>query len=620
MSTSAPLDGEILVVGAGPTGLALACTLLQHGVECRIVDRRRGPASEPKALILWSGALEVLRRIGVDGPLRDRSLPLAGASYWSRGRPVGGVRFGALEGTAFPRPLCVPQSVTENVLYERLLRLGGQVEWNTEAIDARVVRAGHGSVAEVTLARQGAYERQDATPRWLIGADGAHSSIRTSTGIAFEGGSYARDFLLGDGEYDGDLPAEEVQYHLTPQGVLVVVPLPGGGHRIFFDRAPGPSTAAPDEADLQRLIDERGPAGWRLRRTWWRSTFRVHTKVASTFRKGNVFLAGDAAHCHSPAGGQGLNTGVQDGYDLAWKLAAVSRGADVRLLDSYEAERRPAALRALANSDRQTKLWMLRAGPRRVVRDLILQAATRSGALDRKLVPELAQIDPRLDGSPAVPGALTGGGAAIGPRAGRRLPDTDWQPVSGTKARTLHGYLAAGRHVLLVLTPGAPQGAAAELARSAARQARRSPAHAQTEVLLLGGRTPDGTPHTGDAPDPAGGTGSAPQDTRSTPAPPAPGEDADRPATPATDAPRDPADPLSYAVAVERDGAGLTAWARTAPLVVYVRPDGVTAAWAGPDGLPELIRRGLSGAGTFADAETTDGTGAQPAPGERSAA
>ncbi|MBO1334258.1 FAD-dependent monooxygenase [Streptomyces sp. VRA16 Mangrove soil] len=552
---------SVLVVGAGPTGLATACTLYQHGVPCRIVDRRRGPASEPKALILWSGALEVLRRIGVDQELVNRGLPLAGASYWSRGRAVGQVRFGALAGTAFPHPLCVPQSVTEVVLYERLLQLGGQVEWNTEAIDIKVASAdgpAADSVMEVTLAADKAYAPTDARPRWLIGADGAHSRVREAAGIAFEGGSYARDFLLGDGVYEGDLPAEEVQYHLTPRGVLVVVPLPGGGHRVFFDRAPGPSTAAPTEAELQQLMGERGPAGWRLDHTWWRSTFRVHTKVASTFRRGSVFLAGDAAHCHSPAGGQGLNTGVQDGYDLAWKLAAVTHGADPRLLNSYEAERRPAALRALRNSDRQTKLWMLRAGPRRFARDLLLTAATRSGALDRRLVPELAQIDPDLAGSPAVPGSLdaapgsaSGGRLAAerGPRAGRRLPDTPWQPLSGTDSSSAHAQLATGRHTLLVLTSGRP-GTGAELARTAALSVRRSPLHGQTDVVLLAGRADDG--------------------------------------------PESVTDP-SYAVAVDREQR-LSRWAANGPLLVLVRPDGVVAAWSAGAGADVLVQRALSGA------------------------
>ncbi|MFE9562051.1 FAD-dependent monooxygenase [Streptomyces sp. NPDC006487] len=538
----------VLIVGAGPTGLTTACTLLQHGVDCRVIDRRKGPASEPKALILWSGALEVLRRIDVADALEKRSLPLSGASYWSNGRRTGGVRFGALADTAFPNPLCVPQSVTEGVLYDRLLRLGGDVEWDTELAEARIT----GPNASVTLSVPGTGSPAPFSPQWLVGADGTHSKVREAAGISFEGSTYARDFLLGDGEFSGGLPEGEAQYHLTPEGVLVVVPLPGGGHRVFFDRDATGEVRPPSESDLQELLTARGPKGWRLDSTWWRSTFRVHTKVAGTFRAGPVLLAGDAAHCHSPAGGQGLNTGVQDGFNLGWKLAAVIHGADPALLDSYEAERRPAALRALRNSDRQTRLWMLRSGPKRVLRDTLLKVATATGALDRKIVPELAQLDPGLESSPAVPGALPKADQRNprGPRLlrpGVRLPDTPWQPLHGTQAPSLHEFLAAGRHALLVI-----QGGDADLAEATAQEAAelaaRSSVGARTDVVLLADHRPRGE--------------------------------------------WDASAPYSRVVDVGRKLTAL-AEADRRPLVIYVRPDGAVGAWSSHPDLT-LLAAGVS--------------------------
>ncbi|MEV7522461.1 FAD-dependent monooxygenase [Streptomyces sp. NPDC091371] len=552
----------VLIVGAGPTGLTTACTLLQHGVDCRVIDRRKGPASEPKALILWSGALEVLRRIDVADALEKRALPLSGASYWSNGKRTGGVRFGALADTAFPRPLCVPQSVTEGVLYDRLLKLGGNVEWNTELTEARITgstQSGVPSDVSVSLSVPGTGSPAPLSPRWLVGADGTHSKVREAAGIAFEGSTYARDFLLGDGEFSGGLPEDEAQYHLTPEGVLVVVPLPGGGHRVFFDRdATGEVRPLSDE-ELQELLTARGPKGWTLDSTWWRSTFRVHTKVAGTFRAGRVFLAGDAAHCHSPAGGQGLNTGVQDGFNLGWKLAAVIHGADPALLDSYEAERRPAALRALRNSDRQTKLWMLRDGPKRVLRDAVLKVATATGALDRKIVPELAQLDPGLESSPAVPGGLPKADPrsakdAKGPRLlrpGVRLPDTPWQPLHGTGSASLHEFLAAGRHALLVVQGGGDDLADAT-ARKAAELAARSSVGSQTDVLLLTDHRPRG-----------GGDASA---------------------------------PYAGAVDISRKLTVL-AEAEQRPLVIYVRPDGAVGAWSSHRDLAPLAA-GVSVLGT----------------------
>ncbi|GGZ90907.1 FAD-dependent monooxygenase [Streptomyces echinoruber] len=477
-------DSDVLVVGAGPTGLAAACTLLREGVPVRVVDRRRGPTALPKALIVWSGALEVLDRLGVADALAERALRLRGASYWSRGRAVASVGFGALAGSRFPGPLCVPQPVTEELLYERLLQLGGRVEWGTEAADVTV----EGDAVRVGLrtAPGGAHPPgtpaapQTARARWLVAADGAHSTVRTSLGIPFEGGTYARDFLLGDGvvkvEGPAAVPVDEAQYHLTPDGVLVVVALPEGGHRVFFDQPAGSGEAAPALPELQALLDARGPGGWTLADTTWTSRFRVHTRVAARFRQGPVLLAGDAAHCHSPAGGQGLNTGVQDAYDLGWKLTAVLGGADESLLDSYEAERRPAAVRAVSRADAQTRLWLLRSPLARLARDTALRALSASGLLEKRLVPELAQVDPDLTGSPAV-----GGPAGDGIVPGRRIPDAPLSALHGRQADTLHGYLAAGRHTVVVLGTSAYD-------EAAVRAARRACAHDTTgrlDVLLI---------------------------------------------------------------------------------------------------------------------------------------
>ncbi|WP_329230724.1 FAD-dependent monooxygenase [Streptomyces sp. NBC_01460] len=469
---------RVLIVGAGPTGLTAACTLLRHGVKVRVVDRRHGPTGAPKALILWSGALEVLDRLETAVAIGERSLPLTGASYWSRGRRIAGLGFGALRGTRFPGPLCVPQPVTEELLYERLIQLGGTVEWSTEA-ESVTVEAEEAAV--VLNGPDG--DRSTARAPWLIAADGAHSKVREALGIPFEGSTYARDFLLGDGLLEATgatpLPPAEAQYHLTPDGVLVVVALPEGGHRVFFDLPAGSGEGPPDDAELQQLLDARGPGGWTLTSTAWTSRFRVHTKVAAAFRSGPVLLAGDAAHCHSPAGGQGLNTGVQDGYDLGWKLAAVCSGADPALLDSYEAERRPSAVRAVGNADRQTKLWLLRSVVSRFLRDTLLRRLSASGALEKRLVPELAQVDLDLTGSPIVSGT-----PVDGVRPGRRVPDTALSMVYGREADSLHGYVAAGRHTVVVLGVSGTDTVAVRAAETAAAR-HAGTAGSNVDVLLI---------------------------------------------------------------------------------------------------------------------------------------
>lgn len=438
-------SAPVLVVGAGPTGLTLACTLLRFGVACRIVDRRNGPGLEPKALILWSGALEALRRTGISDAVVEQALPLTAATYWARRRRIGRVRFGGLTDTAFPMPLCLPQPVTERLLHARLVELGGSVEWGVEADNA----TGGKEHVRAEL-RDSSGRTESVTTPWLVAADGTHSRMRSCLGIPFTGHTYERMFLLGDGLVDGPAPIDEAQYHLTPDGVLVVVPLPGGGHRVFFDVPPDDATAAPDGVLLQRLLDARGPGGLRLREVWWTSRFRVHTKAAARFRQGQAFLVGDAAHCHSPAGGQGLNTAVQDGYDLGWKLATVLRGADAALLDSYEPERRPASLRAIRNADQQTRLWLLRSPAARALRDLTMRQLSRWRVLERRLVPQLAQLDLDHTNSPAVTDLAGATTAPASAQPGRRLPDTPLSPVHRTTDTSLHDYLAAGRHTILI--------------------------------------------------------------------------------------------------------------------------------------------------------------------------
>ncbi|WP_060889198.1 FAD-dependent monooxygenase, partial [Streptomyces scabiei] len=417
---------EVLVVGAGPTGLSAACALWDLGVPCRVVDRRPGPGIAPKGLVLWSGALECLERLGVAEKLTGTALPLAGASYWSNGRRIAGARFGNLTGTAFPGPLCVPQPVTERALLERLTELGGTVEWDTEVTEVTVNRGGPGESVTVALSAAGGEE--SVTVPWLVAADGARSLVRDSVGIPFEGHTFDRTFLIGDGRLEGASAEAEVQHHITPDGVLVIVPQPEG-HRVFFDTEPDERTEPPTEEQLQRLLDERGPGGLRLHGTWWTSRFRVHARVAPRFREGPVLLAGDAVHAHTTAGGQGLNTGVQDGYDVGWKLASVVRGADPALLDSYEAERRPASVRAVANGEKQTRMWLLRRPAARLLRDTVMRVLSAGGLLERKAIPLLAQLDLDHSGSPAV--TASGGDAGV-PRVlrpGRRAPDVALTPV-----------------------------------------------------------------------------------------------------------------------------------------------------------------------------------------------
>jgi hypothetical protein len=253
-----------------------------------------------------------------------------------------------------------------------------------------------------------------------------------------------------------------------------------------------------------------------------------------------VLLAGDAVHAHTTAGGQGLNTGVQDGYDVGWKLATVVRGGDPALLDSYEAERRPASVRAVANGDQQTRMWLLRRPAARLLRNTVMRVLSATGLLERKAIPLLAQLDLDHSGSPAVAASDAVTGVPRTLRPGRRSPDAALAPVRGTAATSLHDHLAAGRHTLLVYGAG-PAG---EAAVRAAETVRERGVGDTVQVLWI-----------------------QPADTVATQVPYEGGE-----------------------LIVARD-QGRTLGAAASPWVAYVRPDGVVAAGSAPAGLDALLAR-----------------------------
>jgi 2-polyprenyl-6-methoxyphenol hydroxylase-like FAD-dependent oxidoreductase len=229
--------------------------------------------------------------------------------------------------------------------------------------------------------------------RYVVGADGYHSVVREQAGIAFEPGTYAESFVLGDVRMEWPLPAREMQLFLSRHGIAAVVPFANGRYRLIatLDDAP----EHPTRADLQAVLDERGPArgGARIDDVEWSSRFRIHHGVAAQFRAGRTFLAGDAAHVHSPAGGQGMNIGIQDACDLGGRLAAVLRGgADVAVLDGYEAARRPVAERVVSMTDRLTRLMTVKGNIRQELRNLALEAVGHLPPIRRKIAMQISEL------------------------------------------------------------------------------------------------------------------------------------------------------------------------------------------------------------------------------------
>lgn len=378
---------DVLIVGAGPTGLLAAVELLRRGVRVRLVDRAPEPSTVPKALALWPRALDILEDLGIREELWRASVPVGGFSYFSDGRPLATFRV-----PEKLRPRHLPQYETERLLTERLHELGGKVERGVRLLAFDDVD--FGGRIDATDGVTSVLEHGDAgiervrTP-FVIGADGASGSTRGALGIAFRGSTYELRFALLDTRVEGTLPPDRLLYYQAPTGTLMIAPLPDGVFRILAVMPPGGREV--DPVMMQRLLDERGPGGVRITEPVWRTVYRVHARQATEYQRGRVFLAGDAAHVHSPAGGQGMNNGMQDALDLAWKLAAVVHGeSPVSLLESYTPERIEATTRIVTATDRQTRAWMAGTPARTAVRDAAFRLAGLSGLVPRYVFPVMA--------------------------------------------------------------------------------------------------------------------------------------------------------------------------------------------------------------------------------------
>lgn len=341
---------DALIVGAGPTGLVLALWMTRLGARVRVIDRAPEPGTTSRAVAVQARTLEFYRQIGIaDDVVRD-GRRFEQLNLWVRGRRVARLEFGAMgEGISpFPYGLIYPQDEHERLLIACLARLGIEVERRSEL--AAFDQTGAGIRARIARLDGG-----DATcdASYLIGCDGAHSTVRETLGIGFPGGTYEHVFYVADVDASGPTVNGEVHVSIEPSDFLVVFPLKRAGHVRLIGTIR--SDVVPDR-DLQwDDVSEQAIArtGIQVDRVAWFSTYRVHHRVANAFRAGRAFLAGDAAHIHSPVGGQGMNTGIGDAVNLAWKLAAVAHGrAEPEILETYQEERMPFARRLVETTDR----------------------------------------------------------------------------------------------------------------------------------------------------------------------------------------------------------------------------------------------------------------------------
>jgi 2-polyprenyl-6-methoxyphenol hydroxylase-like FAD-dependent oxidoreductase len=384
-----PSTADVVIVGAGPAGLAAAITLADADVDVVLIDRLAEGANTSRACVVHARTLEVLDDLGVTPTLMDLGLIVSTFTVHDGTRTLARVRFDDLP-TTHPYALMAPQDVTEAVLLERLRKTG------RDANRPYTVTTLNNDDDGVTVHLTDADGRQHTIRAgYVIGADGMHGVVRDQAGIGFTGGTYAESFMLADVRMAWPRSRTEVTMHLSPDGPTVVAPLPddGGQDRFRVVATMADAPQHPSVADVQALLSARGPAGRiEVREVLWGSRFRVHHRVADRYRAGRILLAGDAAHVHSPAGGQGMNTGIQDAVYLGRLLARVIAGEPETLLDSYEAVRRPVALGVVTMTDRMTRLATLRRRPARVVRNTALRQLSRIPAVRYRIAYQLAEL------------------------------------------------------------------------------------------------------------------------------------------------------------------------------------------------------------------------------------
>lgn len=444
MTSATPVSTPpVLVVGAGPTGLTAALELSRLGVPVRVIDRATGPSTTSRALGVQARTLELLRPRGVADDMSRLGNRAHRTALYAGGRHLAGIDFTGMT-TQYNHILMLAQSETERLLTERLTTQGVHVERGV-----RFASLEHLEDA-VLVHTTGPGGRPDRiTASYVIAADGAHSPVRRCLGLPFEGRALEQRYVLGDVELAGAMPDDQLSIFLAPNGFLAVFPMGHGRFRFMATDPDGVTGADGDPTlhDIQALYDRTVHVPVRLDALNWSSRFRINSRHMPTLRAGRVLFGGDAAHVHSPAGGQGMNAGIQDMINLCWKLAMVQRGeARPELLDTYESDRLPVIRSLVAMTDRATRVFnstrpAAHAALTRVASIMLSRRVVRQRAASR-----LGQLTAGYRTS-----ALARGGGHLGElHAGDRVPDVT---IDGTR---LYDLLDSARLTLVIVGDVAP--------------------------------------------------------------------------------------------------------------------------------------------------------------------
>jgi 2-polyprenyl-6-methoxyphenol hydroxylase-like FAD-dependent oxidoreductase len=496
---------DCLVVGAGPTGLTLAGELLRHGASVRIIDAAPVPSPLSRAIVIHARTLEIFTDLGIDQEIVAAGLQLSAAELRLGG--AGLVRFSFEElDTRYCFALALAQQDTERILGDLVARRGGAVERGTALAS---FEQDHYGVACTLRGTDGSTEQ--VKPRWLIGCDGAHSVVRKGLGLGFEGDTMPESAWLADVQIGWDLPRDRITINFGDDGVLGCFPMPRDRWRLIATRPDfggdpedALSVTPPSLDELREVAEHRAGRPCPISDPVWIAAFRVNTRQVTSYRAGRVFVAGDAAHIHSPVGGQGMNTGIQDAHNLGWKLGMVcTHKARAQLLDSYHAERHHIGAALLRATELATRVAAVRNPVGRAVRDRLAKVMASLEVVQHRIARSVAELDLAYRHSPIVSdyqgsvfdarlgSAKDDESASVGtwrdfrlaPHAGERVPDGS--AIAGGATVRLSSLLGGGRHVLLLFDGRATTADGyANLVRIAREIAHRWPTQVMTHVVV----------------------------------------------------------------------------------------------------------------------------------------
>ncbi|ASV98447.1 FAD-dependent monooxygenase [Paraburkholderia aromaticivorans] len=444
MDAAANDASPVLIVGAGPTGLAAAMSLARAHIPVRLIDKAMQPNPYSRAIGIQARTLELLEQHRLIEPFLELGHRARIANLFSNGMRLAQLDFDPLH-TRYPYLLFLDQSVTERLLTEHLATFGVTIERGVELTMFSQGAAG----LQATLRRADGHT-ETMRPSYMIAADGAHSTIRHRLGLGFEGKTLEQTFLLADLHAETDWPEDEFHIFASGEGLVALFPMGHGRHRLIADHAIEPAAVAPPgtpavlgEPPLNRvpspsleaceaLIARRVRERVDVSDLAWSSYFHVNSRMVDRLRVGRIFLAGDAAHVHSPAGAQGMNTGIQEAFNLGWKLARVLKGAAPdRLLDTYHLERHPIERDVLRQTGFITQMAEADHGPLKLLRERVMPVLAALGPLRDAARLTISELSIQYRRSPLTLERVLDGG----PRAGERAPDALVHVVDGPLGR-----------------------------------------------------------------------------------------------------------------------------------------------------------------------------------------